>query len=188
MSRRMSGGFNGVLALDLGTKTGYAWANVSPEPESLVEEVNMGTWKLATDHELRSRGPLGARNWDPRVYVLYQKIWGVLDGFQRTARVLTVWEDVQFIVSRDQAHLWSGLRSAVWIAGAEWCAGGGRLARGSIPTGSLKKYATQDGSADKAAMDHWAIQRGLISPDHAFDDNAVDARWVFEYFVNLKWK
>lgn len=89
---------------------------------------------------------------------------------------LTVaWEDVQFVSTAYQYALWVTLRAAVWAAIDDSARIVKRLA---VPVGTLKKFATGSGAADKDRMRLAAERRGYLGPNHGLDDNAVDALWV----------
>lgn len=175
------------LALDLGTKTGYA---MQCDGEMLLA----GTWTLANDKVITLNKQLRTdRRLDSRIPVLF-------DTVSRTIRDHRIdwifFEDVQFGKTTGQVQLWSSLRAAVWIAASlhavkvECCA-----------VGTLKKYASGFGGADKGSMAYALTKRdrrfrleGKKLRDtetlQILDDNAVDAihllKWGRELIQNLR--
>lgn len=148
-----------ILAIDLGTKTGFA--------HSRGDLFQAGTWKLATDREIAAWGKqrISRRN-DPRVERLCEYVTA-LGKFD-----VVVFEDVTFSSTTYQTQLWSALRAALWL-----CADGALF--DCVPVGTLKKFATGSGSADKRLMAFHLRQQHptIFRPD--FDDNAVDACWLY---------
>lgn len=171
--------FTGVLALDLATKTGYAL---------LTPALSIGgTWVLESPHELRARGPLGARYHDPRPAALMDRIIRTVKNHVRPGPVLISWEDVEFVHSRDQITLWSGLRAAIWCAGWTLEKELGYFPKWhSVPVGTLKKFATGSGKAQKEDMERWAVRMGIVPADHGLDDNGIDAAWILHYAKQLE--
>lgn len=148
-----------ILALDLGTKTGFAW--------NRGDEFFCGTWLLGTDTEIRKWGKQRlSRTGDPRVERLCTRITA-LGHFD-----IIVFEDVQFASSTYAVQLWASLRAAVWLCGKA-------KKFEAVPVGTLKKYATGNGAADKAAMSGFLELRhpNLWTP--ALGDDAVDAVWLW---------
>lgn len=152
-----------VLALDLGTYCGYAF--------NRGEFFQAGTWKLASAKEVTAWGKarLSRRN-DPRVKRLCEQITE-LGEFD-----VLVFEDVQFVSTTYQAHLWAGLRSAAWLCG---------VAKHfeAVPVKTLKLFATGNGNATKELMAKILYRVSelprrfeLVS---TLDDNGVDACWLW---------
>lgn len=150
-----------ILALDLATKTGWA--------TNITGALEAGTWTLATPAEVRDWGKQRiTRRKDPRVQRLVnhlEKYCGHVD--------MVVFEDVEFASSTFQVQLWSSLRAAVWL----FC--GGSVLTEAVPVGTLKKYATGNGAADKPAMSRALKSQypSIWSPK--YDDNAIDACWLY---------
>lgn len=140
-----------VLALDLGTNTGFAY--------NQGDEFFCGTWKLATAKEIREFGKTRMnRRCDPRVRQLYENIYRMayLD--------LIVFEDVLFCSTTYQCQLWASLRAAAWLSDAP------RI--DCLPVQTLKQHATGRGNATKEQMIFAArTQR----PDLKFDADSADA-------------
>ncbi len=148
-----------ILALDLGTKTGFCYTN----------GVNrkMGTWLLATPPEIRQWGKTRkTRTKDPRVERLCEKIAG-LGTFD-----VIVFEDVQFSIYTQQTQLWSSLRSAIWLCGRAPIIE-------AVPVTTLKKFATGSGGADKLAMARCFLTNPYFQNSPKLDDNGIDAAWLW---------
>lgn len=147
-----------ILAIDLGTKTGFAYNRGSV----LVA----GTLELAKPKEVTAWGKQRLnRRKDPRIKRLCDNIaaLGIFD--------VIVFEDVQFTSTTFQAHLWAGLRSSIWLCG---------LAKTfeAVPVGTLKLFATGNGAATKQAMAK-ALSRQPLFHEYTLDDNGVDAAWLW---------
>lgn len=148
-----------ILALDLGTKTGFAW--------NRGDEFFCGTWVLGTDTEIRKWGKdRQRRTGDPRIERLCTHVTK-LGHFD-----MIVIEDVMFASSVYQVQLWASLRAAVWL-----CCDATKFE--AVPVQTLKKFACGNGAADKAAMSrflkfrHW----NLWTPE--LSDDTIDAIWIF---------
>ena len=169
-------GIDAVLALDLATKTGFSLAcrlGDEYDPSRIVS----GTWNLQPIRTMELR--LLARHEDPRPAGLLHRILAVCGPIQGT--ILFAWEDVEFVSSRDQITCWAGLRAAVLCAGETSALNGTRVQFYSVPVGTLKKFATGSGRAEKVDMERAAVAAHLVPPDHGLDDNGIDARWILEY-------
>lgn len=157
-----------ILALDLGTKTGWAFGDSSPEhPQS------MGTEVLARAREIRDQAKRGDdRNCDCR----FSRLRALLNKWCPQYGTLVVFEDVQFATTSMQAHLWATFRAAVWELSSS-----GAVIR-AVPVGTLKKFATGKGNATKEMMAaHLRARDGDHWPGEKLDDNAVDAVWLWYY-------
>ena len=152
-----------TLALDLGTITGWAiWRN---------GVIDSGSWLLATPKELRQqRKAGGVRRGDLRFHRLREHIAAAIavHGIEQI-----VFEDVLFLSSQAQSQLWASLRAAVWCF---------RMPVDCVHTGTLKKFATGCGNAQKETM--VAALGALPAPWNrpVADDNEADALWI------LRWK
>jgi len=170
-----------ILALDLATRTGYAYTDYNGN-------FHCGTWLLATDKELKTaRQHRMNRRRDPRVVSLFNKVHG-LHGAQ-IFDVIVI-EDVEFSSYTLQCQLWASLRAAVWLAPVLIQIGNPIFE--AVPVGTLKKFATGSGWADKSDM-----VRVLVRSDDRFapatrmdrffygsdllDDNAADAIWLWKW-------
>jgi len=174
-----------ILALDLGTRTGYAYNNGN--------HFECGTWILGSPKELAAQKKA---RFDRRTDVRVVELWSRLrHDFLKCAIDYVVFEDVQFSSSTMQTQLWASFRTTVWLAA--------RLGTGNVipvecaPTGTLKKFAGH-GGANKEAMARFLCQRdnrfcriGSANPKFFFrkseeqlqeiDDNAIDAVWVWKW-------
>lgn len=152
-----------ILGLDLGTNTGYCY--------NVFDTITLGTWKLATDAEIARWGKTRQRRTeDPRIGRLCKHVdaLGIFD--------VVIFEDVEFASSTFQVQLWSSLRAAVWL-----CAK--KTAIQCIPVGTLKKFATGDGSAKKEKMHKFFQREKLhgVNLETVLTDDSIDA-----YFLH-KW-
>lgn len=161
-----------ILALDLGTQTGYCF-----EAENYSR--TFGTWELASPKSLRLAKKLRMdRLGDLRIRELWDRIW----KFRQTIGIdFLVWEDVQFSSSTAQTQLWASLRTTLWIAAQT---NGIRVE--CCPVGTLKHFATGHGGATKEMMGAALVQKdrrfylfdGQVVDsvtETIIDDNAVDA-------------
>jgi len=146
-----------ILALDLGTKCGYAY--------NTGELFCSGTWVLAAPKEIREWGKSRlTRRDDPRVTRLCEKVSG-LPEFD----VLS-FEDVQFSSYTLATQLWSALRSAAWLCVK-------RKHTECVPVKTLKLFATGAGNSTKDAMER-ALRRTSYWKVGISEDT-VDAVWVW---------
>lgn len=152
-----------ILALDLGTNTGFAYEHDGKEQMA-------GTWGLATPKEVKAWGINRLRRrCDPRV----ERLSNLIKRCPRPDMI--VFEDVQFSSSTYQTQLWASLRGAVWLTSVDL-----RTRIDCVPTGTLKQFATGSGNATKEMM-LAAAERAEPGRFMGLDDNAVDAYWI------LKW-
>lgn len=172
-----------ILALDLGTTTGWAFHDGTKSTH--------GSKLLASEKNLRhARNLRMDRRLDVRAIVLRHFLSPFL-GDSKPDYIL--FEDVQFGKSLAQVQLWSSFRGVVWAFAVEH-----GIEVDCLATGKLKKFATGSGSADKTDM---AI--ALVHSDPSvytlaslggvlhrptreiLDDNAVDAahllRWGLQH-------
>lgn len=147
-----------ILALDLGTSTGYAY--------NLGDDFVSGTWTLATPKEVTAWGKQRkTRTDDPRIARLCENL-DDLDEFD-----VIIIEDVLFASSTYQVQLWSSLRAAVWLCGKT-------KKFEALPVSTLKKFATGSGNADKAAMSKYLkiMHPKIWTP--SLGDDTIDAIWL----------
>lgn len=170
-----------VVAFDLGTKTGVAirWDG---------ELVHASTTCLASAKELREAKKIdeSLRAHDPRAHAAHDLVRGWIEYHDRLNAeapagspvfgCALAWEDVQFSTSTAQTQLWASLRTALWLAARTAT----RWTRHPIPVGTLKKFATGAGNADKEEMAAALLEKypGEMSLPRLLDDNAVDAIWL----------
>lgn len=145
-----------MLALDLGTQTGFAFGG------ALFEA---GTWELATKKEITTftKHRMNRRR-DPRIIRLHHFLLSM------PSPDIVVFEDVQFASSTYQVQLWASLRAAVWLTFPH-------AVIDCVPVGTLKLFATGHGGATKPMMTSALKRAGYWQP--GFDDDAVDAAWVW---------
>lgn len=158
-----------TLALDIGTKTGWSISSGGV--------VGSGTFETATQKEILAQKKQG---FERRLDLRFARLF----GFVRTCIAehsigLVIFEDVIFCSSQSQAQLWGRLSGAVW-AGVEISTPKPGII--GVPVGTLKLFATGNGSAQKEDMLS-AFQR--VHPEYKFahtpDDNEIDALWLMAY-------
>lgn len=155
---------NNFLALDLGTKTGFAF--------NCRNTLAAGTWRLSSAKDLRAAVDERLnRRCDIRIPEFVRLVSGLVREFHINA---IVFEDVQFSKYTLQTQLWSSLRGALWtIPGVYF---------DCVPVTTLKKFATGNGGADKDAMRR-AFDRTDFTPfkrpENDLDDNGIDATFMW---------
>lgn len=169
-----------ILALDLGTDTGYAM-------ESYGYPLSCGTLFLASDKELKQQKKIrGDRLGDIRFFRLVHHLRRICTDFHPH---WIVFEDVQFASTSKQAHLWATFRAAVWLVASEFA--GVRVE--CCPVMTLKKFAGS-GKADKAAMARYLCQNPRFRLGDGvtdtvtglkIDDNAVDALHLLNWAKSI---
>lgn len=135
-----------TLALDLGTTTGWAWG--------YGDLIVSGTWNLKGG---RHEGG-GMRYLR---FVGFLKAIHELNTIERVA-----YEEVRRHAGTDAAHVYGGLLGAL----SAWAEEKGVPYEG-VPVGTIKKFWTGKGNADKAAMIRECARRG----HPVKDDNEADA-------------
>jgi hypothetical protein len=156
-----------ILALDLGTHTGYAY--------NIGDKFYSGTWSLATAKEITSWGKTRlSRRCDPRVGRLFKKLLDLVGSMDAV-----VYEDVQFSSSTYQVQLWASLRAAVWLS--RWGESG--LIIDCVPVATLKKFATGAGNATKEMMCNAVRHRWSDYWNPKGDDNELDAVCIHQWAV-----
>ncbi len=165
-----------LLALDLGTKTGYALA--------LGSGLQAGTWVLSSPADVsRARQKRLDRRQDPRINIL----WDALTRVNFNDRLDWIFfEDVQFATTTMQCQLWSSFRTVLWLF-----AYANDIKIDCCPVGTLKKFATGHGGADKAFMRQAFIDNQYLRDARKLDnfekldDNAIDALHLLNWGKNL---
>ena len=165
-----------ILALDLGTTTGWAFGDTFK-----MESLSCGSEILGTKEQIRQAGLTRMdRRRDPRITRFHA--WLALKWTLLTPDWI-VFEDVQFSKTTQQTQLWASFRAVLWIfqlaSNLECC-----------PVGTLKKFATGNGAADKLLMAKMLVQQhprfqwekckkvNKVKDTRTgdfLDDNAVDA-------------
>lgn len=138
-----------LLALDLGTTTGWAVGNMVSQ-----KVVASGTWSLKPGRY--DGGGMRFVKFTARLKELYGAT-----PFKRVA-----FEEVRRHAGTDAAHVYGGLMATL----QSFCETLSIPYEG-IPVGTIKKFATGKGNADKAAMMASAWKAGF-DPE---DDNEADA-------------
>jgi Holliday junction resolvasome RuvABC endonuclease subunit len=137
-----------ILALDLGTRTGWSLSDDNKMITSGVVQFRQDRWQGGGMRFLRFRA------WLDEIYRLS-------GGFDQL-----YYEQVRRHAGTDASHLYGG-----WLAILEvWCEQNSVAYQG-VPVGTIKKHATGKGNAPKQAMIDAARARGF-SPA---DDNEADA-------------
>lgn len=142
-----------LLAIDPGTNCGFA---IRDEAGAIIS----GVWRLANS------GHEGAG-------MRFVKLRKALNGLVNVTITQVVFEDVKRHLGTQAAHVYGGIIAHVM----EWCEKR-NIPYTSLPVGTIKKFATGKGNANKEAMMAAAQARW---PDHQFqDDNEADARFIAE--------
>lgn len=127
-----------ILALDLGTKTGWAFA-AKDYPTAC------GTFLLADEDKVAEQGKNGM---DRRGDIRFLALVDFLEGFVRSPGLdMIVFEDVQFLTTTQQSQLWATWRAAIWLVHFRYS-----VPTDCLPVKSLKLWATGSGKADKRDM------------------------------------
>jgi Holliday junction resolvasome RuvABC endonuclease subunit len=147
-----------ILALDLGTTTGFAAA-----PYGGDGPIVTGTWSFKT-----SRYEGGG--------VRYLRFQQKVDEFHRLSPIKrVVFEEVRRHRGTDAAHVYGGLLSML----TAWCEEHGIPYEG-VPVGTIKRFATGKGNATKddmlTASRDWGYEPS--------DDNEADAIALLHWFLN----
>lgn len=142
-----------AIALDLGTKTGWA---------ACIEDVITSGTESFANNRFSGGGMryLRFRNWLCEVLA--------------TVRPDCVfYEEVRRHMSTDAAHVYGGFMAQLTAICEER-----KIPYESIPVGTIKKHATGKGNANKDQMVEAAKRRW---PDRAIcDDNEADALWILD--------
>ena len=146
-----------ILALDLGTKTGWAFGDAG----ILIS----GVWNLKG-----SRFEGGGMR--------FLRFQGFLAEVHKNRKVTKiVYEEVRRHAGTDAAHVYGGLQATL----TSWAEEMG-IPYESVPVGTIKKFWTGKGNANKAAMIAEAERRGI----KAEDDNETDAVALLTYAMEAR--
>lgn len=148
-----------ILALDLGSRTGWALYSDGTALSGFVDFRN-------SRHEGGGMRYLRFKRWLADV----KQSAGGLDA--------VYYEEVRRHVGTDAAHVYGGLLAIL----TGWCEQHGIPYRG-VPVGTIKKHATGKGNADKAAMVEAA--RKLVERE-VIDDNEADALCILHYAMETE--
>lgn len=148
-----------ILALDLGTKMGYA-ARVG-------EQIVSGTWDFA--NKRFESGGMRFIRFRAALNELGLACGGHWD--------MVALEEVRRHMGVDAAHIYGGFLATLQA----WCCENGMEYVG-IPVGTIKKRATGKGNAQKPAMID-AAQRQWPN-EKITDDNQADALWCLQCAID----
>lgn len=156
---RLQGSSAPILALDLGTVTGWA--------------IGTGTKSIQS----------GTVSFRPSRYdgggMRYLRFRHWLQGLAETAGPFSAiqYEEVRRHAGTDAAHVYGGLQATL----SAWAEEAG-IPYGSVPVGTIKRHATGKGNADKAAMIAAAQSKGF----QPSDDNEADAICLLIWAIETK--
>lgn len=147
-----------ILALDLGTKTG--WAVLS------IGKAVSGVQDFSPRHRNDGGGMryLAFQRW---LTVVHQDVGGIKEIY---------FEEVRRHRGTDAAHVYGGFMAFL----TAWCDERNIPYQG-VPVGTIKKHATGKGNANKEAMVAAIEAKGRQVQDH----NEADALWLLSYAVNV---
>ncbi|KKN70699.1 hypothetical protein LCGC14_0428540 [marine sediment metagenome] len=149
-----------ILALDLGTKTGWAIKSTG-KAVSGVQDFKPRRFDGGGMRFLRFQRWLDEISQDP----------------EPSARITEVYfEEVRAHRGTDAAHVYGGLMAML----TAWCEMHSVPYEG-IPVGTIKRHATGRGNCDKQAMIDALKAKGR----EVQDDNEADALWLLSYVVNV---
>ena len=134
-----------ILALDLGTKTGWALYD-----DGIIQS---GTWQLCPESQRRWEGG-GMR---------YVRFVDLLSDLPRPDRI--AYEEVRRHKGTTAAHTYGGFQSSLMA----WCERN-KIPYEAYPVAQIKRHATGKGNASKEAMIEAAKKFGEVE-----DDNHADA-------------
>lgn len=137
-----------ILALDLGTTTGWAIRSKHGEFTSGTVSFRPSRYEGGGIRYLRFRSWL-------------DELTHYVDAF-----ATVYFEEVRRHAGTDAAHVYGGLLATL----TAWCEQR-EIAYQGVPVGTIKRFATGKGNADKAAMIAAVRQRGFTPAD----DNEADA-------------
>lgn len=169
-----------IIAFDLGSTTGFAEG--FSEYCGHISSVKTYSWELALKKTITESQKSGASRFlDPRVATFAR----LVEKQRKCAGAipdpsLIVFEDIQFGRSVAQCQLWGSLRGVLWSFAART---GTPVI--SIPTGTLKKWTTGNGAAQKGDMKKAALKRWAPFVKALATHDEIDAlallMWAFEY-------
>lgn len=147
-----------TLALDLGTRTGWALRDDTG--------IISGVWDLAPSRLRRYEGG-GMR---------YVRLRQMLNSIGFSVRYIdrVVFEEVRRHAGVDASHVYGGCLAVL----TSLCEETG-IPYTAIPVGTIKKHATGKGNANKDAMIEAAKARGW----NPTDDNEADALWLLDLTI-----
>lgn len=159
-----------ILALDLGTKTGWAFGETRPIAIGDTVPVDHVAANPTTAVTLGATVS-GCASFKPGRYegggMRFVRFVGWLHDLYDALRFDHVWfEEVRRHAGTDAAHVYGGLMAQL----QEFCEGKG-IPYAGVPVGTIKKFATGSGNASKDLVIE-AVKRYGWDPK---DDNEADA-------------
>lgn len=166
-----------IIAFDLGSTTGFAEG--TSEFCGHITSVKTYSWELALKKTITESQKSGtARFMDPRVAAFAYMVEKQRNCVNPS---LIVYEDVQFGRSVAQCQLWGSFRGVLQSFAIRASA-----PIISIPTGTLKKWTTGNGAAQKEDMKKAALKRWAPFIKALATHDEIDAlallMWGFEYY------
>jgi len=144
-----------ILALDLGTKTGWA-------ATTIMDDIVSGVQDYSTKrHEGGGMRYLKFRRWLTEI-----KQIGITEVY---------YEEVRQHAGTQAAHVYGGFQATL----TAWCEHH-EIPYQSIPVGTIKKFATGKGNASKEMMIESAREAGF----DVSDDNEADAVHLLRYVLD----
>lgn len=144
-----------LLAIDLGTNTGFCCGG--------TKQSVSGVWSLK-----QNRFDGGGMR--------FVKFRGHLNEIHNAYGLTQVaYEEVRRHIGTDAAHVYGGLQAIL----TDWCETH-KIPYEGVPVGTIKKFATGRGNADKKAMIAAVRSRWGVETD---DDNEADAVALFQFIV-----
>jgi len=145
-----------ILALDLGTHTGWA----AHSPGVTVS----GVWSFQPQRF--EGGGMRYLRFARQLREAHKAVGGFDEVY---------FEEVRRHLGTTAAHVYGGLLAVL----TAWCEGEKIPYRG-VPVGTVKKHATGHGNASKSEMVRAARVRGW----NPADDNEADALWILDWALN----
>lgn len=145
-----------LLALDLGTTTGFAIGDVDKRPVSGSVSFKPGRFEGGGMRFVRFR------NWLAEI--------GQAEQIDQVA-----FEEVRRHKATDAAHVYGGLMATL----TEWCEVR-KIPYEGIPVGAIKRHWAGKGNASKPQMIEAAMAKGF----YPADDNEADALAIFDFVVS----
>jgi hypothetical protein len=146
-----------ILALDLGTRTGWAAKTNS-------DQIITGF----TDFKHSRYDGGGMR------YLKFENWLQTFGGEHGEMPTTVYYEEVRAHKGTAAAHVYGGLQAVL----TAWCEKH-RIPYAGVPVGTIKKHATGKGNCGKQAMIDMANLVGI----NTVDDNEADAYWLLDYSI-----
>jgi len=146
-----------ILALDLGTKTGWALKTLDGSITSGTEQFKHDRWQGGGMRYLKFK------HWLEQMLLTVERI------------DVIYYEEVRRHLGVDAAHAYGGFLAHL----TAWCEYH-QIAYEGVPVGTIKRHATGKGNANKAAM-ILAVKNLGYDPD---DDNEADALALLHWAID----